>query len=230
MKYNALMFRDFLSGIHRTALLSFRGYYILGHVLAFGITFLLVVSGFDWWFFESTRRTLLSPIVFIAGIGGFFVPVIIPIALHTIGQLRDSVRLRQTGAAAAQAVIVSWVISSFYKALTGRIEPEYSSHLDMLDRSRTFNFGFFEYGIFWGWPSSHTAVAFALASVLVVLLAHGRFGRFLAIFCASFVGIGAAIGFHWFSDVIAGAIVGILVGITIGRVFAARLSSATTPK
>ncbi len=199
----------------------YRGTRLLWHVAAAAITALLVLTGIDWWFYTETRIGILVPIVFAAGIGGFFAPVVVPLALYLYGDFAQSARAKYAGLAGAQAVILAWCISSFYKALTGRIEPEFLTTLLTEDRSRTFNFGFLEYGIYWGWPSSHTAVAFALA-VAVALCMRGKTARIFGATYALFVGLGAAVGFHWLSDVVAGAIVGSLVGYVVGTHFALR--------
>lgn len=217
------MFKLFLTPIVHNALASYRGYRILFHLLAALITAGLVMSGIDWWFFTATRSEYLRPLVYGAGIGGFFLPVLVPLLMYVHAAIKKSARLRLASAAAAQSVILAWCISSLYKAFTGRIEPEFYAHLEMVDRSRIFNFGFFEYGIFWGWPSSHTAVAFALAAAIAVFYSQSVGVRLLAFGYAVFIAIGAAIGFHWFSDVVAGAIVGSVVGLTVGRYFLSRV-------
>jgi membrane-associated phospholipid phosphatase len=216
------MVRGVTMSLVENALAVYRGRHVLWHIAAAGITAALVFSGIDWWFYTETRIAALVPIVYLAGIGGFFAPVLIPLALYLYGEIADSVRARTAGLAGAQAVIIAWCISSFYKALTGRIEPEFLTTLIAEDRSRTFNFGFLEYGIYWGWPSSHTAVACALVVAMVVILRGAPLARMTGAAYAGFVGFGAAVGFHWLSDVIAGAIIGSLVGLVVGRSFLAR--------
>lgn len=195
------------------------------HVAAGALTAVLVISGADWYFFTHTRSEILTPVIYAAGIGGFFVPVLVPVALYIRSWRLHSERIRLSSFAAAQSVVIAWCISSFYKALTGRIEPEFLTQL-MDDRSRTFNFGFLEYGIFWGWPSSHTAVAVALAVALTVCYKGSPRVKALSAAYASFVGFGAAVGFHWLSDVLAGAIVGAAAGLAVGSHFAAKIRAA----
>lgn len=214
------MFREFFTGLPAAAAGAYRGRFALAHLAAAFLTGAIVTTGLDWDFFLATRSDYLRPIVYLAGIGGFFVPVLVPIGLWAYGHFRGNVRARLAAIASAQAVIVAWCVSSFYKALTGRIEPEFLLSVDpslLLDRSRTWHFGFLEYGIFWGWPSSHTAVAFAFAVALVAYAGRSRSLRFLAWAYAVCIGAGAAIGFHWLSDVLAGAIIGSVCGMAVVR-------------
>lgn len=186
------------------------------HMAAILITTALVLAGVDWTFYEATRSTLWHPIVWIAGIGGFFVPVLVPLGLYLFGEFRRDPALMHIAGRVAQAVILASLLAILYKALTGRIEPEFIYTVGVDDISREFQFGFLRHGIFWGWPSSHAAVACAGAIVLARLM------RVCWITAASFiytviVCVGAAVGFHWLSDVIAGAIFGTLVGLTVSK-------------
>ncbi|HEY4487958.1 MAG TPA: phosphatase PAP2 family protein [Candidatus Paceibacterota bacterium] len=210
----------FWTFFHQAASLFLRAFtwpYILWHILAALLTLLLVMSGFDWWFYLETRSPIYYSLTLAAGIGGFFVPVLVPLLMLVYGNVQRSPTTVKRALILAQAVIVSWLISSTYKAFTGRVEPEFLTFTSSLDNSRDFNFGFWEYGIFWGWPSSHTAVACALAAALFVLYKHSAMTRAAAVFYAFFIALGAGIGFHWFSDVLAGVIVGTLVGFLAAR-------------
>lgn len=211
------MFRAFAHRLPERFLAVYRGKNIFYHIAAAVLTYALVVSGFDWYFFEVTRSPYFYPLIMAAGIAGFFVPVLVPIAIYIVGEIRKSPSLIAHAAVCAQAVVVAWVVSSFYKALTGRIEPEFLAQTSFVDGSRDFNFGILEHGIFWGWPSSHTAVACALAAALIVCYPDNKVVRALALFLAVVVVSGAAVGFHWFSDVLAGVIIGTLVGVVVAR-------------
>lgn len=200
------IFRTLFSGVSKRVLLPFRGRLWVWHVLAAGITAVLVLGGFDWWFFQATRAELLYPLAIVAGIGGFFVPIILPIVLYIRGRRFKDQNTLRTASAFAQASLITWVIVAIYKIFTGRIQPEFTTTLHTLDISRNFQFGFFEHGIFWGWPSHHTSVAVAGAVVLYLAL-HRSSKRFLALLWAIIVAAGASVSFHWFSDVIAGVIV-----------------------
>ncbi|MEK7156918.1 MAG: phosphatase PAP2 family protein [Patescibacteria group bacterium] len=211
------MFRIFAHRLPERFLAVYRGNSIFYHIAAVVLTYVLVVSGFDWYFFEVTRSPYFYPLTMAAGIGGFFVPVLIPIGMYVVGEIRKNAALIAHGALCAQAVVIAWVVSSFYKALTGRIEPEFLTQTSFVDGSRNFNFGILEHGIFWGWPSSHAATACALAAALIVCYSSNNVVKALAFLLAASVAVGAAVGFHWFSDVLAGIIIGTLAGVVVAR-------------
>ena len=211
------MFRAFVHRLPQRFLAVYRGNSIFYHIAAVVLTYVLVVSGFDWYFFEVTRSPYFYPLTMAAGIGGVFVAALVPIGMYVVGEIRKNAALVAHGALCAQAVVIAWVVSSFYKALTGRIEPEFLTQSSFVDGSRDFNFGFLEPGLFWGWPSSHTATACALAAALFVCYPKNRVVRYLALLLAVAVAAGAAVGFHWFSDVLAGVIIGTLVGVVVAR-------------
>ena len=119
--------------------------------------------------------------------------------------------------ALAEAGVIAWLISSAYKVFTGRIQPEFLTNISSLDITREFHFGFLQNGIYWGWPSSHAAVAVAMSVALVLLFPNNRIARYGALLYALFIALGASIGFHWLSDVVAGAIIGTLVGVVVAK-------------
>lgn len=213
------MVRDFFEGTVKNLLGVYTGINLFWHVLAAVLTAILVLSGADWLFFESTRFEFLKPVILIAGIGGFFTPVVIPVGMYAYGEWRRNRHLILMGAAAGQASVLAYFITILYKAFTGRTEPEFFTHYITTDYSRDFNFGIIEHGVFWGWPSSHTAVAFA-GAVTITLMTRNRALRVAVLSGATFIGFGAAVGFHWLSDVVAGVIVGCVVGVVVGQYFA----------
>ncbi len=74
----ALFFRHIL----RNGMSVFRTRNLVWHALAIALTAFLVLMGADWWYYEHTRNVLFSWLVFGAGIGGFFVPVVVPLGLY----------------------------------------------------------------------------------------------------------------------------------------------------
>lgn len=210
------MLRAFFHKLPQHLLLPFRGHFLIGHLIAITLTALLVFSGFDWWYFLSTRSDSLHNLVRIAGLGGLLVPILLPIILYTHGKKRKNAFSIRVAIAVAQATIISWIIVAVYKTFTGRTQPGFGSMGNTVDTSHNFQFGFFEHGIFWGWPSHHTVVAVAAATVLYLAFKRpsARFGAFI---WAAIVAAGASVGFHWFSDVVAGVVVGVVVGIAVWR-------------
>jgi hypothetical protein len=164
-------FKPFFYRVLQNFANSFRGYNLLWHAAAIFLTFILVVSGFDKFFYENTRSELLFLILIPSAVLGFIVPIFTPIILLIIGKVRKNEKVLNLAFALTQSAALGWTISSLYKSLTGRAHPNISNFLADVgsDITREFQFGFWEAGIFWGWPSSHTAVAFAIASTLVTL-------------------------------------------------------------
>ncbi len=109
------------------------------------------------------------------------------------------------------------LISSFYKAFTGRPSPLHSSG-SLIAASREFRFGILRGGVFWGWPSSHTTIAFAMSMALWKLY-PGKVVRFIALCYALYISVGVSLTIHWFSDFVAGAIIGSVIGKTAGDTF-----------
>lgn len=125
-----------------------------------------------------------------------------------------SARTYLTGWAVAQSELIGALVAAAYKAISGRAHP---SHGVSADLSRTFRFGLLRGGVFWGWPSSHTTIAFAMAISIFTLFPKRRWLGYLAITYALYVGIGVSMTIHWLSDFVAGAIVGTVIGVVVGK-------------
>jgi membrane-associated phospholipid phosphatase len=82
-----------------------------------------------------------------------------------------------------------------------------------------FQFGFLRGGVFSGWPSSHTTIAFAMAVTLFQLFPKQRWLGYVAITYAFYIGLGVSMTIHWFSDFLAGAIIGMAIGTVVGKTF-----------
>ena len=192
---------------------------LLWHVLAIILTYFLVTSDFDWIYFESTRISLLQYFLFPAVFLGGILPLLVPLGILLFGLKRKSFKIKNIAFALGQAAILGVIVSSFYKSLTGRAHPSEIFANSSMDVSQVFHFGFLRGGIFWGWPSSHTTIAFAMAVTLMMLYPEKKFVKYLAIAYALYVGIGVSISIHWFSDFIAGIIFGSVIGVVVGKSF-----------
>jgi membrane-associated phospholipid phosphatase len=208
--------RRFFSTLAQNIASSFRGKNVWWHIVAIGLTAIIVLSGFDWYYFTVTRSAALDTASFPAVIIGGLLPLFgLPIML-LIGWLRKSRLTQMLAWALGQAAVIGWLISSFYKSLTGRIPPP---HTIAVDISRQFNFGFLKEGIFNGWPSSHATVAFAMALALITLYPKNKLVRYLSFIYAFYIGIGVSLSIHWFSEFVAGAIMGAVIGTVVGKSF-----------
>ena len=198
----------------------FWGRNLLWHLLAATFTFFLVVSGFDWFYFKETRSRALRSLFFPAVEIGAFFPMFGILIFFLISWLVKKERWIYSAYALGQAAILGWLTSEFYKFFTGRPGPPGFRTQDFTtDISHVFHFGFGRGGIFFGWPSSHTTVAFAMALALIIMFPKNKLIRYLAIIYALYIGIGVSMTIHWFSDFAAGAIIGIVIGTIIGKSF-----------
>lgn len=199
---------------------SFSGRNLIFHGIAIGLTAVLVLSGFDWWYFTAHQIPDVQAILFPAlPIGGLF-PIIAPLVMYVIGKVGRQKRTVCMAFAMVQATILGYFISSIYKAFTGRIQPDLSNMTT--DISHGFQFGFLRHGIFWGWPSSHTTIAFAMAFTLIFLYRGNKGILCGALLYAFYIGIGVSLSIHWFSDFAAGALIGTSIGMIVGNSYKKR--------
>ncbi len=204
----------------------FLGYNFLWQVLAVGLTSVIVISGFDWAYFIFFRHTIVYALLFPSVVIGALVPIFFPLVLYGLGQRRKNAQLVNTACALGQAAMLGLFLSWFYKAITGRLPPQLPGVPPTADMSRVFDFGFLRQGIFWGWPSSHTAIAFAMALTLVALYPKLKSAsKFWVLAYAFYIGLGVSMSIHWLSDAVAGAIFGSIIGSVVGKSFRNRYSS-----
>ena len=206
----------FFSSLPKNILGCFQGRMILWHLLIIALTLICVTSGFDWFYFCSTRSPVLREWMFPSAPIGGLVPLAFPLVLILSGFITSRARLALTGWAIGQAALVGSLLSSTYKAFTGRVHPE---HFIGADLSHEFRFGWLRGGVFWGWPSSHTTIAFAMAVTMFTLFLERRWLGWPAIAYAAYIGLGVSMTIHWFSDFVAGAILGSVVGAVVGKRF-----------
>jgi len=81
------MLKTFLKTLPSNFLKVFSGRNIFWHLLAVILTYIFVMSGFDWWYFLSTRSSILQSIVFPAIVIGGTIPMYLQIAFIVIGLL-----------------------------------------------------------------------------------------------------------------------------------------------
>ncbi len=208
----------------RNVITVFSGRNLLWHVLAIVLTMAVVMSGGDWSYFQLARRTEVVRFARPAIVLGSMVPILGTLVILLVGELWKNRRVITTAWALGQAAILGYLISCFYKAFTGRIPPPRfrilpANHVLLVDSSHGFQFGWLKGGVFWGWPSSHATVAFAMAVCLVALHPGKRKLAFCALLYAFYVGLGVSVTIHWFSEFVAGAIIGSVIGMAVGASF-----------
>ncbi len=208
---------------------SFTYNYGLNHLAGIGLTYGMVKSGLDWDIHTfANKNTGVQYSGFPSVIIGGLVPLILPVSLYYYAGNRENYELQNTALALGQAAILSLTISSIYKAGTGRKPPaDFGEEETRTNYSKDFRFGFFERGIFDGWPSGHATTAFAMATTLVELYPQNDTIRYSAYSYAAFIAAGIAVNIHWASDAIAGALMGYAIGKTVGRGFYSKTKKYT---
>ena len=211
--------------LKETLIKIFSGKNLFFQVSACVVTYLIVIFGYDWSYFIYVQSVpvvrFLSPAIFI----GMIFPIFGLPLLYLYAKIRRDTKLLTTIWCISQAAALGWILSSIYKAFTGRIQPPHGLVSNLVDNSHQWNFGFFEHGIFWGWPSSHTTVAFAMMFALIGLYPKNKAVFYPALLYALYIGLGVSIRIHWLSEFIAGAIIGTIVGLAVGRSFHKKLIS-----
>jgi len=211
----------------RNVIAIFSGRNLLWHASAIALTIVIVTSGGDWAYYQEARAGTFFVLARPALGLGMLMPVLWPLALLVSGLALKNRRLITTAWALGQAALLGYLITSCYKALTGRRPPPFHGHVGTLalggsaltDSSHGFQFGLLKGGIFWGWPSGHTTVAFSMAICLIMLYPKNKVIVFCALVYAFYVGFAVSVTIHWFSEFAAGAIIGSVIGMTVGRSF-----------
>jgi membrane-associated phospholipid phosphatase len=211
-----LRMKHFFSSLPRNIVDCFKGRMMAWHLVAIVLTLIAVTSGFDWRYFSATRDPMLRSWMFPSAPIGGLVPIALPITLLTIGGIFELEKTALAGWAVGQAELIGSLISSAYKAITGRSYPLRGGGADL---THIFQFGFMRGGVFWGWPSSHTTIAFAMAATILRLFPKQRWLGYMAITYALYIGVGVSMTIHWFSDFAAGAIIGTVIGSVVGKSF-----------
>ena len=184
---------------------------MIAAVLSSVLTYFIVVSDFDWQYFRFVGqyhwlKTFFFPAMVI---GGLF-PMLFSVVVVSIYWKFRSAGWMQKSSKIFWAIILAVIIDSVMKAITGRPAPVMA--VNLIDNSQVFRFGFLRGGVFWGWPSEHTMVAFAMAATFAKLNSEKLWLVFVAYLYAVYIAIGVSLEIHWFSDVVAGILIGYAIG------------------
>lgn len=183
-------------------------------LLAIIATYFFVISDFDWQYFQFVShypllRSVLNPAL---SVGGLF-PMIVSLVVVFLYFKFRSASWMQKLIQVFFAIVFAVIVDSIMKAFTGRPAP--SMAIGLIDNSQVFRFGFMKGGIFWGWPSEHTMVAFAMATAFAKLNSKKMSFVILAYLYAFYIAAGVSLRIHWFSDVMAGILIGYAIGRTV---------------
>ena len=198
---------------------------ILFLISAVLVSVLFILTGLDWFWLQLSHEYSIVQYLFIgAALIGIPVSVLAPVVTFIVAKKKQSRKMQISALAMGQSVILSIIISTFFKIFIGRVAPEPFKDIGSKDFSREFRFGFFEGNGIWdtiieGWPSGHTMAAFAMVISLIIFYADKRWLKAICLVYAIYVGIGVSTTIHWLSDAIAGGLIGIAIGLTVGNCF-----------
>lgn len=96
-----------------------------------------------------------------------------PVVIFVVGKKKQSRKMQISALAMGQSVILSIIISTFFKIFIWRVAPEPFKEIGSIDFSREFRLGFFEGNGIWDsiieeWPSGHAMAAFAMVISLII--------------------------------------------------------------
>jgi len=208
--------KEFFSTLPRNFLASFTYKKLWLHLTAILFTYIIVAYGLDWWWYTHTQA-LGASMYFIPALSlGFFLPMLFPLYVILKGLWKKSRALYLGGFGLLQASLLGVLVSWLYKAFTGRIPPTQASLLAAA-QSSGFQFGWLRGGVWWGWPSSHATVAFALSVAFATMYykKHRTASLFMLVF-ALYIAVSVSTNVHWFSEAVAGILIGTAVGISVG--------------
>jgi len=197
---------------------SFKYHYGLNYIIAPAITYGMVKSNIDWiWYRFTYKNHWIYNTGYISVYTGSIVPTALSLGLYIYGRAEKNSDIQITGLALGQAALLGLAISSGLKVVTGRQPPTKLKFTD--DLRGDFRFGFMRGGANNGWPSSHTCVAFAMATALNKLYPDNTAIKICSLTYAFLIGLGVSTNIHWASDVVAGALIGWAIGRTTGISF-----------
>lgn len=211
---------------------SFKGDNLYLHLAGIASTFILVSSNTDYKaekFFNEHEGygNAARPVIRM----GMFFPFVISGSLYAYGKFAKDNEAVGASFAVLQSSLISFLYNSLLKAVTGRPHPDWRNSNNMESLSKTFRFGFMRGGIFWGWPSGHTASTMAVVSALTnfypdktwLKIAGYSYVAYM-IFAVSSLNRG---GMHWFSDAIAAAFMSYAIGSTVGKYFRSQFKNSS---
>jgi membrane-associated phospholipid phosphatase len=211
---------------------SFSYNYGLNFIGAGAGTWGMIETGLDWkWRNTVFDNNWLSNIGGPVMLAGGIVPIITPLAFLLSGKYFENEKLVITATALTQTLMLTMLIQSPLKMITGRRDPGlvnnsfYERIYDEDDFSAQFNW--FNMDFFNGWPSGHTANAFSAAATLSEIYHDNILIKIAAYTYAAFIGFGTTTHAHWASEAIAGALIGYAIGKTVGKSYRAFLDKSS---
>ena len=188
-------------------------------------TWIFIESGLDWkWNRLSYNNSWMSDAGGAFNYAGYAVPVITPLTLYFTGLAVRDEKLQLTAMALTQTLMLTMAFQTSLKMITGRAWPgivdgwdsglsKRSSKAD--DYSGEFNW--FNPDVVGGWPSGHTANAFAAAAAIAQIYHDNILLKVIMFTYSSLLSVGMSVYDHWASDALSGALIGYAIGTTVGK-------------
>ena len=203
---------------------SFKGNNIYFHLTGIAATAVLSTQGVDYsaerYFNQHPEYGALAhPVVSAAR----YIPFVVGGSLFAYGKIRKDNESVYASFAVLQASAIELAYNSLLKAITGRRNPDWRHVENMDSLSRVFRFGFLRGGVYWGWPSGHTAATSVVAAALIGYYPHSTLVKVTGYSLIAYIMFGVTAngrgGMHWLSDAVAGALMSYAVGTTVGKYY-----------
>ena len=163
-----------------------------------------------------TNKSIVSASTYVTNFGGLYETYTL-VALGAYGVLFKKDKEKTTTLLATQAYLTGAAIETVLKYLTSRQRPSYYDPVTGLN-NHVFHGPFYHFlkkdnSSFESFPSGHTTVAFAAATVFAMEYREYRAVPILAYSAATAIGLSRIVqNQHWISDVMVGAALGFLTG------------------
>jgi membrane-associated phospholipid phosphatase len=188
-------------------------------------TWALIESELDWkWNRLAYNNSWMPNIGGNANYIGYAVPVVTPLTIYFTGIITKNEKMQIASMALTQTLMLTMAIQTPLKIITGRTWPgivdgwdsPYSRRSERTD-NYSGEFNWFNLDAVGGWPSGHTANAFAAAATLAQIYYDNTLLKVIMFTYSSLIGLGMSVYDHWASDVFSGALIGYAIGTTVGK-------------
>ena len=175
-------------------------------IVVFGTTSLFAIDKSVKEFSVSNHTNFQDDLFTIDDYYGSFYTTLLPVSLYGFGLFTENTKIRQLGLKTAEAFIYSGIITGIFKVMIGRRRPNAG------DNNIFFKPFQFTNNDYQSLPSGHTALAFAVSTVMANYLDNFYWKVF-------WYGSASIVAYsriyhnkHWVSDVVLGATIGFFVG------------------
>ena len=212
---------------------AFTGPRLLLHLGGMASTTVLSGTGVDADAHRVFVGTIDGPVI-PGVVWGGAAPLLIGLPLYVSGWKEHDARTIGAASAVVQSSLLTVVYVSLLKAATGRARPPRGGGEDVDEASRDFRFGFWEKGIFFGWPSGHAATSTAVLAALSAYYPEKTWLKTALIAGTAYMLITVTAfndgRMHWLSDGVAGAMMGYAIGTSVGEGFRSLYEASQDPE